>query len=143
MNDDTIKLLNECNAGTKMAVGSIDEVLPKVKNKDMEQLLLNCKHEHEQLGDEIHRLLNEYHDAEEEPNPIAKGMSWMKTNAKLMMNPTDNTAADLIVEGCNMGVKSLCRYLNQYKAADQQAKDLTQKLIHSEEQLSVQLRPFL
>lgn len=143
MNDDTIKLLNECNAGTKMAVGSIDEVLPKVKNKDMEQLLLNCKHEHEQLGDEIHRLLNEYHDAEEEPNPIAKGMSWMKTNAKLMMNPTDNTAADLIVEGCNMGVKSLCRYLNQYKAADQQAKDIAQKLIHSEEQLSVQLRPFL
>jgi glutamate racemase len=143
MNDDTIKLLNECNAGTKMAVGSIDEVLPKVKNKDMEQLLLNCKHEHEQLGNEIHRLLNEYHDAEEEPNPIAKGMSWMKTNAKLMMNPTDNTAADLIVEGCNMGVKSLSRYLNQYKAADQQAKDLTQKLIHSEEQLSVQLRQFL
>ncbi|WBY64997.1 MAG: DUF2383 domain-containing protein [Thermocaproicibacter melissae] len=143
MNDDTIKLLNECNAGTKMAVGSIDEVLPKVRNKDMEQLLLNCKHEHEQLGNEIHRLLNEYHDAEEEPNPIAKGMSWMKTNAKLMMNPTDNTAADLIVEGCNMGVKSLSRYLNQYKAADQQAKDIAQKLIHSEEQLSVQLRPFL
>jgi ATP-dependent Clp protease ATP-binding subunit ClpA len=143
MNDDTIKLLNECNAGTKMAVSSIDEVLPKVKNKDMEQLLSNCKNEHEQLGNEIHRLLNEYHDAEEEPSPIAKGMSWIKTNAKLTMNPTDNTAADLIVEGCNMGVKSLSRYLNQYKAADQQSKNIAQQLIHSEEQLSVQLRPFL
>ncbi|NLG92927.1 MAG: hypothetical protein GX485_05150 [Clostridiales bacterium] len=70
-------------------------------------------------------------------------MSWIKTNAKLALNPTDQTAADLITEGCNMGVKSLSRYLNEYKAADEQVKDITKKLIRSEEQLSVDIRPYL
>lgn len=143
INDDTIKLLNECNAGIKMAVSSIDEVMPKVKSEQFGQLLLDCKHEHEALGNETHHLLNEYEDMGEEPSPIAKGMSWIKTNTKLTMKPTDHTAADLITEGCNMGVKSLNRYLNQYKAADQQAKNITEQLIHSEEQLSIHLRPFL
>ncbi|WP_411678129.1 hypothetical protein [Caproicibacter sp.] len=143
INDDTIKLLSECKAGIKMAVDSIDEVMPKVKSEKFGQLLSDCKHEHEALGNETRRLLNEYEDRGEEPSPLAKGMSWIKTNTKLTMKPTDHTAADLITEGCNMGVKSLNRYLNQYEAADQQAKNITERLIHSEEQLSVHLRPFL
>jgi len=141
--DDTIKLLNECNAGVKMAVGSIDEVLPKIKSEPFGKALIDCKHFHEKLGNETHRLLNEYGDGAEEPSPLAKGMAWMKTNAKLAMNPTDSTAADLITEGCNMGVKSLSRYLNEYKAADEQVKNITKKLIQSEEQLSVAIRPYL
>ncbi|XOQ48831.1 MAG: DUF2383 domain-containing protein [Eubacteriales bacterium] len=143
VNDDTIKLLNECNAGIKMAVSSIDEVLPKVKDRQFGQALIDCKHLHEKLGNETHRLLNEYGDGGEEPGSLAKGMSWIKTNAKLALNPTDQTAADLITEGCNMGVKSLSRYLNEYKAADEQVKDITKKLIRSEEQLSVDIRPYL
>lgn len=74
---------------------------------------------------------------------MAKGMSWIKTNAKLMMNESDKTAADLITDGCNMGIKSLSRYLNQYEAADEASKDITKRLIHSEEQLVTDVRPFL
>lgn len=51
--------------------------------------------------------------------------------------------ADLITDGCNMGVKSLSRYLNQYKAADERSKDLAKRLIHMEEQLAVDVRPYL
>ena len=142
-NDDTIKLLSECNSGIKMAVSSIDEVLPKVKNEKFEQLLVECRQKHEQLGNETHRLLNEYEDSGKEPSPIAKGMAWVKTNTRLTINPTDNTAADLITEGCDMGVKSLNRYLNQYQAADEQAKNITNQLIQLGEQLSEEIRPFL
>jgi hypothetical protein len=42
-----------------------------------------------------------------------------------------------------MGVKSLNKYLNQYKAADEQAKDITKKLIAMEEQLGKDLQKFL
>jgi hypothetical protein len=42
-----------------------------------------------------------------------------------------------------MGVKSLNRYLNQYKAADEVTKDITKRLIHLEEQLAVDIRGFL
>ncbi|MDE7162233.1 MAG: hypothetical protein K2N65_05700, partial [Anaeroplasmataceae bacterium] len=72
-----------------------------------------------------------------------KGMSWMKTNMKLKMNESDATIADLITDGCNMGVKSLNRYLNQYKASDEVTKDMTKRLIHLEEQLATDIRKFL
>ena len=67
----------------------------------------------------------------------------MKTNMKLMMEDTDSTIADLMIDGCNMGVKSLSKYLNQYKAADEVSKDITKRLINLEEKLTVDIRQFL
>ena len=61
---------------------------------------------------------------------MAQGMSWIKTNMKLAMNTSDETIAELMTDGCNMGVKSLSRYLNQHKAADDRAKAITKKLIN-------------
>ena len=74
---------------------------------------------------------------------MAKGMSWMKTNAMLMMKPDDQTIADLMTDGCNMGVKSLNKYLNQYEAADEVSKDIAKRLINLEEKLAVDIRSYL
>ena len=77
-----------------------------------------------------------YGDSGKEPNPVAKTMSWMKTNVKTAVEPGDRTIADLITDGCNMGVKSLHRYLNQYKDAEQNVKDIANRLIQSERNLT-------
>ena len=92
---------------------------------------------------EVQKLLGQYRDEGKNPNPIAKGMSWMKTNMKLSMEDSDATIADLMTDGCNMGVKSLNRYLNQYKAADEVSKDITKRLINLEEKLTVDIRQYL
>lgn len=140
---DTVKLLRECDAGVKMGISSIDEVLEFVKNGNFKEYLDDCKVQHEELEDQIQDLLDEYHDDGKEPNPVAKGMSWMKTNAKLAVDKSDETVADLMTDGCNMGVKSLNRYLNKYKAADEKSKDITKRLINLEEKLAVDIRQFL
>jgi len=140
---DTIKLLRECDAGVKMGVASIDDVLSYVKNEELKKRLIDCKHEHEQLGLEIEGLLARYGDEGKNPNPIAKGMSWMKTNMKLGMHESDKTVADLMTDGCDMGVKSLSRYLNQYEAAEEKAKDIAKRLIALEEQLGDDIRGYL
>ena len=137
---DTIKLLKECDAGTKMAVESIDEVLEKVSDDGLKQLLRSSKAKHKELESEIEGLLAEHGASEKEPNAMAKGMSWMKTNMKMTMDNSDKTVADLITDGCNMGIKSLYRYLNQYKAADKKAKDICNCLIDIEETLRQDLR---
>ena len=67
----------------------------------------------------------------------------LKTEFKLGMKENDKTIADLITDGCNMGVKSLNKYLNQYKAADEVSKDITKRLINLEEKLAVDIRTFL
>ncbi len=140
---DTIKLLRECDAGVKMGVSSIDEVLDYVGNEKLKNRLNKCKDEHHKLDGEIQQLLNKYHDDGKEPNPVAKGMSWMKTNMKLIMNESDETIADLMTDGCNMGVKSLNKYLNKYEAADETSKDIAKRLINSEEKLAIDIRGYL
>ena len=140
---DTIRLLRECDAGVKMGVDSIDSVIDRVKSHRLKSHLNRCKDEHDELDEQLQELLNSYDDEGKEPNPIAKGMSWMKTSMKLSMNESDHTIADLITDGCNMGVKSLSKYLNQYAAADEKSKDICKKLISQEERLAVQMRAFL
>ena len=63
-NEDTIHLLKECDAGSKMAVASIDEILEKVEDDTLKQLLCESREHHEKLGNDIHSLLMEY-DSEE------------------------------------------------------------------------------
>lgn len=140
---DTVKLLRECDAGIKMGVSSIDDVLDDVKSETLRRLLKDCKDEHQTLDRELQELLEKYKDEGKDPNPIAKGMSKMKTGMKLAIHDTDATIADLMTDGCNMGVKSLSRYLNQYKAADEVSKDITKRLIHLEAQLAIDIRGFL
>ena len=140
---DTVKLLRECDAGVKMGISSIDDVLDNVTSSSLEKILTSCKSEHSKLEGQIHGHLNRYGDSGKDPAAIAKGMSWMKTNMKLAMDESDNTIADLMTDGCNLGVKSLGKYLNQYKAADEKSKTITKKLIRLEETLAEDLQKFL
>ena len=140
---DTIKLLRECDAGVKMGASSIEDVLDNVQSQELKRLLTVCKGEHEKLEREIREQLDRYHDDGKEPNPMAKGMSWVKTNTKMAMDESDATIAGLMTDGCNMGVKSLNMYLNQYAAADEVSKDITKRLINLEEKLTVDIRGFL
>lgn len=140
---DTIKLLRECDAGIKMGVASIDDVLDSVQSGELKDCLSRCKQEHEKLKEQLQTLLDNYHDDGKAPNPMAKGMSWVKTNVKLAMDCSDQTIASLMVDGCNMGVKSLNQYLNEYQAASEQAKDIAKRLINLEETLAVDIRRYL
>ena len=143
INEDTTRLLRECYAGIKMGVSSLNEVVDHVKNKDLKNKLVVCKEEHEKLGNETRKILNEYDFSGKEPNSLAKSMSWLKTNVQLAMHESDNTIADLITDGGNMGVKSLNKFLNQYGSAEEKVKDITKRLINLEEKLAIDIRAYL
>ena len=140
---DTIKLLRECDAGVKMGVDAINDTLNSIKNKEFYNLLCECKTEHEKLENEIEMLLDKYEDEGKEPNAMAQGMSRLKTNIMMAVKDSDETIADLMTDGCNMGVKSLNKYLNKYKASDEVSKDIAKRLINLEEKLAVDIRKFL
>ena len=140
---DTIKLLRECDAGVKMGISSIGDVLEYTGSEDLRRLLTDSRTDHETIEGELRSLLDRYGDDGKSPSAIAKGMSHMKTSMKLAMNESDATIADLMTDGCDMGVKSLSRYLNQYKAAEEDAKDIAKRLISIEDQLGTDLRGYL
>ena len=140
---DTVKLLRECDSGVHMGVSSIRDVLDNVRNSALHKLLSDSLDDHETLGRQIEKLLHDYDDEGKTPPAIVKGMSWIKTNVKLALGEEDKTVADLMTDGCDMGVKSLSRYLNQYAAADEQTKNIAKELIRIESRLAADLRDYL
>ena len=143
MNNDTISLLQECSAGANMAMSAIDQVLEGVENPALRDALTESRRVHDRIGGETRSLLRAQGQEGKAANPVAQSMAWLKTNWKLTVRPGDETVADLIVDGCNMGVKSLTRYQNQYPAASGHARALAGQLIDAEEQLSNELRRYL
>lgn len=141
--NDTVKLLRECDAGVRMGVSSIDEVLHSVHGDALRGALTECRDAHDKLGCEIRALLDECHDDGKSPSPMAQSMAHLKTSLRLASDDSDKTIADLMTDGCNTGVKSLSRYLNQYKAASEQSKDIAKRLIGLEEQLAADVRAYL
>ena len=143
MNHDTKALLLECSAGIQMAVGSIDDVLGQTHDKNLEKLLLACRETHRGLGRRTKALLDAAQIPEKGANAMARSMSWLKTSAKLAVSPADDTVADLITDGCNMGVKSLIRYRNRYPNASESARQIAGELIDSEQTLCKSMQPYL
>lgn len=143
MNEDTLHLLKECDAGSKTAVNSIKEVLDNIQSTTLISVLTASLEAHEEIGNEIHEMLSAENKEGKEPNAMARAMSWMKINAKMLKEPSDKTVADLMTDGCNMGIKQLSSYKNQYPAADKKALRLAEKLIKEEEKLLDELKSFL
>lgn len=143
VNNDTVELLKECDFGIRMGVSAINGVLSRVDSGQLETILQNYRDKHERLGNETCRLINMYGDKTKEPGPFVRSMSWMKTNAKLYFNESDSTVSGIITDGCNMGVKTLNRYLNMYDSADEKSKNIARELIGIETELAVEISPYL
>ena len=126
-----------------MGISSISDVLGYAKSGELRDLLNNSRCEHKGLEDELTDELARFSDEGKNPNFVARGMAHLKTEAKLMMHANDKTVASLICEGCDMGVRSLSKYLNQYAAADERSKDITKRIIKAEESLSKSMRDYL
>ena len=62
---------------------------------------------------------------------------------KLDEDGPDNEIASMITDGCNMGVKSIYKYMNQYPAANDKVKHLAKDVADAEETLAKELRQYL
>ena len=140
---DTVELLKECDAGIEMGISGIDDVLDYVKSSSLKEFLVDNSKKHHELKLEINELLDKYNLNGESSNKLVKAMSRTKTKLELLINKTDEKIADIITDGCNMGIKSLNKYLNKYESASELAKGFAKRLISLETKLVKDIRRFL
>lgn len=143
MNSDTINLLKECNAGCKSATNSMDQVLGYVEDTKLKDIINNYNQKHINLGDECHNLLNKYGSNEKDPQTMAKAMSFISTEIKMMTDNKTKKAAEIMMDGCNMGIKNVSGYINKYSHANTQSKELADRLVKTEQNFIEDLRAFL
>lgn len=143
MHMESVKLLRECNSGCKMAIGSMNQILGFVKNPDMKQLIEKSRKEHEKLEEETSNRLEGAEMREKEPGMIASAFSWVTTELKMKMKESDNEAAKIMMDGCNMGIQSISEKLNEWREADEESRTLAHALISEEEHLIQKLKAYL
>ncbi len=134
MNEDTAKLLKECNAGCKSATNSMEQVQPYITDEKLKSTIDEYNDKHIKIGDECHQMLNEVNEEEKDPKVMAKAYSWVSTEVKLMMNNNSHEIANIMIDGCNMGIKSVSEYINKYKAASEESVNLAKDLVKMEQE---------
>lgn len=143
MNEDTVNLLKECNAGCKSATNSMEQVQPYIKNEGLKSLISEYNNKHIKIGDEFHQMLNQYEKKEQDPSVMAKAFSWISTEVKLMINDDTHKIADLMIDGCTMGIKTVSEYINKYKTASKEAVELARKLVKEEQEFMDKLLEYI
>ena len=143
VNDDTINLLRECDAGVEMGIKTLDNVIDDVESDELRKILEKSRETHCKLKGDIAEKLGNYGDDGKEPAAMASFFVKVKSEVKLMSEHPDVSAAELIIDGCNMGIRSIYKYFNKYPAADAERKRLVDDIVKEEEDLSVKLRKFL
>ena len=141
--EDTKGILQECDSGVQMGLESIDEVIDRVQSPAMREALARSRTEHVALQNEIRSALNEHGWSGKDPNMIAELMSKLKIKTELTVDPTDARIADLMFDGCDMGVKKLSQYINRFPTSDSPAVHIAERLIKSEQELADAMRTFL
>ena len=126
-----------------MGIESIDNVMPYVKSDALRSVLNACKDKHAVLGDEARKALINADESTKNAHPVAQVMSDMKIRATVTLKKSDNTVADVMTDGCNMGIKSIYKYLNQYASADDKSRSIANRLISAEQELRTDLRSYL
>ena len=143
MNEDSINLLKECNAGCKSATNSMEQVESFINNDELRSVIDKYNDKHIKIGDECHEMLNEMEESEKDPHAIAKVFSWVSTEVKLMVDDDSSKIAQLMVDGCNMGIKSVSKYINQYKNASKEIMSLAKNLVKIEQEFMDDLLVFI
>ena len=143
MNEDSIQLLKECNSRAKTAVNSFDAVLDKVQDQTLLAMLKGSRQAHEDLGNETDRLLQSEGENGKDPSAMARAGARFKINLELLREPTDHTIADLMTDGCNMGIKQISVYFNKYPNADDAVKAIADRFRSEEDTLLQKLRKYL
>lgn len=140
---DSVELLKECDAGLEMAISSLEQVKPEARADNFKNMLDKYYNNHIKIQKDIDQKLVEYDSDGKKANPFAEAMSTMKTNFKLATNHTDEEIADLMIDGCNMGIKSVSKYMNQYTNANEDIMQLANDIIVLEQNFSNELRQYL
>ena len=143
MNNDTIMLLRECNSGCKNATNSMEQVIGLLHDDNLKNVIKDFNQRHIQLGDECHNLLNSYGCDEKDPPAVSKIMSFISTEFKMMTDHNTQKAAEIMMDGCNMGIKSISSSINRYSGANAESKALAESVVKLEQDLINALRVFL
>ena len=143
MEEHTVDLLRECDSGCAMAAESLEQIRDFVSDQGLWNEITASYEKHQDLDLRIKKTLSAMEEQGKEPGKMASAWSWMSTEMRMMAKGGDKEAASIVTDGCNMGIKTICGYKNQYSGASKAAMELADELTGMEENLRDHMKKFL
>ena len=143
MEEHTVDLLRECDSGCAMAAESLEQIRDFVSDQGLWNEITASYEKHQDLDLRIKKTLRAMEEQGKEPGKMASAWSWMSTEMRMMAKGGDKEAASIVTDGCNMGIKTICGYKNQYSGASKAAMELADELTGMEEKLREQMKRIL
>lgn len=143
MDEQTRKLLEECSIGCKMAVNSLSQVEDYIKDSNLKDLVGSYISKHKDLEAQTADALQNSGNSPKDPGALSSTFAWFTTEIKLTFNDDNTQIAKLLMDGCNMGIKTLGERLNTLNQADASARSLARKIIKEEQNLMKELQAYL
>lgn len=141
--NQTVELLEKCSSGCKMAIHSIDQIEDFVAQDKLKSVIGDYKKRHERLDKEASELLSRYGEDGKEPGKMASAFSWFSTEMKLMFKDDEHEIAKIMTDGCNMGIQSLSKAVNECGEASSESLSLAKSLVRTDEAFMGDLKEFL
>ena len=127
MDTATYELLKECNSGCRMARNSIEQLAVYLKSQELQDLFCKYKEEYENIEKESVRLSKGELQEETMSEKVAETFARISAEVKLMMNDDSSKIAEMMIDGANMGIKSITETLNRYPEAEKDSITLAKK----------------
>ena len=143
MDTATYELLKECNSGCHMARNSIEQLAVYLKSQELQDLFCKYKEEYENIEKESVRLSKGELQEETMSEKAAEIFARISAEVKLMMNDDSSKIAEMMIDGANMGIKSITEKLNRYPEAEKESISLAKKFEKTCEKLIQDMKKYL
>ena len=141
--NDNARLLNFVYQNAQMGVDSIRQLMGIVENKELKEHLKTQFQGYEEFQNTARQMLVENGFDEKEISAFSKISTYLMINMQLLTDKSATHIAEMMIQGSNMGVIDAIKNLNECEDAEQDIRNLMEKLQKFEEHNIEKLKEFL
>ena len=137
------KALNDTYKNAHIALQSISDLLPDVKDNELKEELKNEYEGYENFMSELNAYMEENNIERKDINFFKKAMLWSSIKMKTIIDDSRNQIAEMMLNGTVMGINELTAMKNEGENFDPKVTEFIEKLLTLEEDYEQRLRKFL
>lgn len=142
-NDYNIKAINDAYKNAHIAMQSISDLLPEVKDEGLKNELNQEFKGYETHINDISAFMKENDLEPEDINAFKKAIMKGSIKMKTFFNDSKNQIADMMLKGTVMGINELSQMMNEKENLCDNVKVLISDLMKTEESYEKRLRKYL
>ncbi|MBQ6570695.1 MAG: hypothetical protein IJL87_10660 [Clostridia bacterium] len=140
---DDIEMLNFVRQNVEMGIDGIQVILKYSKDDAFRSQLESQLEEYRQIYDSADQMLKSKGGKPENINAAAKASAHIMETFKSMTDSSTSHAAESMIKGSTNGITKIIMHQRDYGGGDEKIKELSEKLLHTEQSNVERLKTFL